>query len=114
MERSSVPRIATGFGAGMGRTGDVCGAIAGAIIAIGLKHGRDTAEEDREVAYSHTRALMATFEQEFRSVRCRDLIGVDLRTPEGQEELHRRNIHAELCTRFVAFAAVEAFSLLGE
>lgn len=32
-----VPRIAFGFAGGIGNTGAVCGAVAGAVMAIGLK-----------------------------------------------------------------------------
>ena len=41
LECSCVPRIATGFGGGMGRCGEVCGAVTGAIMAIGMVLGRD-------------------------------------------------------------------------
>ena len=40
---SIIPRIATGFGGGVGRNGDICGALSGAVIAIGLALGRDKA-----------------------------------------------------------------------
>ncbi len=39
-ENNIIPRIATPFGAGIGGRGSVCGALSGAIMAIGLKYGR--------------------------------------------------------------------------
>jgi C_GCAxxG_C_C family probable redox protein len=42
-----IPKIATGFASGIGRKGSICGALAGAIMAIGLRYGRN-AVEDRE------------------------------------------------------------------
>ena len=45
-------RLATGFGGGMGLYGDTCGALAGAVLAVGAVHGRMTLPdgEGREVA----------------------------------------------------------------
>ena len=34
-----VVKLATGFGAGMGRTQETCGAVSGAILALGLRGG---------------------------------------------------------------------------
>ena len=37
-----VPRMATCFGGGVGRSfTDICGALSGAVMALGLAHGRD-------------------------------------------------------------------------
>ena len=41
-----IPRIATGFAAGMGRSGETCGAISGAILGLGLRYGRDNLKEE--------------------------------------------------------------------
>jgi C_GCAxxG_C_C family probable redox protein len=39
-------KMATGFGGGVGLYGDTCGAITGAIIAVGAVHGRSTLPTD--------------------------------------------------------------------
>src|SRR5512136_28960 len=47
-----IPKIATAFGGGIGRRGSLCGALTGAIMAIGLKHGTDkTVLIEKEKAY---------------------------------------------------------------
>jgi len=45
-------KMATGFGGGVGLYGDTCGAIAGAVMAVGAVHGRGQlpANEDRKAA----------------------------------------------------------------
>lgn len=45
-------KMATGFGGGVGLFGDTCGAIAGAVLAVGAVHGRDQLpqNEDRKAA----------------------------------------------------------------
>lgn len=116
IESDCVPKIATPFGGGMGRYGEVCGALTGALMAMGLKLGRqgddDTAARDR--AYPKAVRLMRAFEIEFGSVECRALTGCDLLTPEGQKRMQDEGLHANLCTKLVVFAAEEAYKIITE
>jgi len=41
-------KVATGFVGGVGLYGDTCGAITGAIIAVGCVHGRDQLPQDSD------------------------------------------------------------------
>ena len=41
-------KVATGFGGGVGLYGDTCGAITGAVIAVGCVHGRDQLPQDSD------------------------------------------------------------------
>lgn len=43
-----VKKVATGFGGGVGLYGDTCGAITGAVMAVGAVHGRSTLPEDED------------------------------------------------------------------
>jgi len=63
IECSCIPKIATGFGAGLGRHGEICGAITGAVMALGLKYGRsDTKDpEAKEKAYAIVDGFIKTF-----------------------------------------------------
>ncbi len=47
-----VMKLATGFGGGVGLFGDTCGAVTGAILAVGAVHGRSELppDEDRKKA----------------------------------------------------------------
>jgi len=40
-----VKKMATGFGGGVGLFGDTCGAITGAVLAVGAVHGRSSLPE---------------------------------------------------------------------
>jgi len=77
-------KLASGFGGGMGRLAETCGAVTGAFMAMGLKFGAATAErEAREPIYARVRELAARFKACHGSLICRDLLGCDLSTPEG-------------------------------
>lgn len=95
------PDIATGFGAGIGRRGSVCGAVTGGIIAINLKYGRMKPGEDREKSYALALNFYKMFEKEFSSAICYDLIGCDLTTSGGQKVFKESNLFEKKCVRFV-------------
>ena len=41
-------KIATPFGGGMGHAGQICGAVSGALMAIGLARGITEYDQDRK------------------------------------------------------------------
>jgi C_GCAxxG_C_C family probable redox protein len=98
-----VPKVATGFGGGIGRKGSVCGALTGGIMALGLEMGRmdpkDAQARDR--LYAIARGIYERFEREFGTVLCYNLTQCDLTTPEGQKKAKDLNLHKNLCSQFV-------------
>ena len=93
LDRETAMKLASGFGAGMARRQEVCGAVSGAIMAIGLKHGqaREDDKAAKETAYRLSRELMDRFQAEFGSCLCRELLpGIDLRQRPGSSATKRR------------------------
>ena len=107
LDRETALRVATAFGGGMGHRGDTCGAVTGAFMAIGLKHGRLRAddEETRDLAYALVNRFVEEFEWRHGSVVCRELLGCDISTPEGMEHASRNNLAGTRCPNFVRDAA---------
>ena len=105
MRSKIIPRIATGFGGGIGRQGYVCGALSGGVIALGLKCGRGKAEniQARDKTYTLARELFKRFKEEFRSINCYELIECNLTTPEGLEK--SKKIQSEKCAKYIARTA---------
>lgn len=98
-------RVANGFGAGMGRKQDVCGALTGGILVLNLLYGRGENEDrqKQEDTYGKTRQLMDGFEKKFTTCSCRKLLdGCDLLSPEGQERFKSEKM-IEKCHGFVAY-----------
>ncbi len=95
--------IASPFGAGMGRTQNVCGAVSGAIMVIGLRYGKGARDEDerREDAYARTARFLDLFKTAHGSINCRELIGVDLSTPESRARAHESGLFERLCAAYV-------------
>lgn len=81
-------KIATGFGGGMGRKQEVCGAVSGAIMVLGLIYGRGEHDgrEKQEITYATVRELIDGFTKECGSINCKELLsGCELMTAEGQK-----------------------------
>jgi C_GCAxxG_C_C family probable redox protein len=108
-------KVATGLGAGMGRRGEVCGALTGGILVLGLKYGRG-GQQDRsatEETYQKTLELMARFEQQHGSCICRVLLdGCDLRTAEGQQYFKEQDLLHKTCAGCVQTVVEEVAKLL--
>jgi C_GCAxxG_C_C family probable redox protein len=105
-----IPRIATGFGGGISRNGDVCGALTGAVMGIGLAAGRDSSEESRDPCYAVADRFYSAFIKEFGTCKCHELTGVDLKTEKGRETQAR--IHSEHCTKIVSWATRVACQMI--
>lgn len=108
-----IPRIATGFGGGIARNGDTCGALSGAVMAISLAFGRDGPDQSRDQCYTAVDRFYDDFVKMFKSCKCRELTGVDFKTPEGNA-LYRERVHRERCTPIVEWAAKTATRIIKE
>ncbi|MDD1749312.1 MAG: C-GCAxxG-C-C family protein [Methanothrix sp.] len=81
-------RIATGFGGGMGRKQEVCGAVSGGILVLGLLHGRGKhdGKERVEKTYAEVRDFIDAFIGVHGTICCRELLsGCSLLTEEGRK-----------------------------
>lgn len=113
VESALLPRIATGFCSGMARTGGTCGALTGAMMGISLALGRSQPNETLQPAYEATQRLVREFEQAFGTRACRELLGCDLGTAEGQAHF-RENRLGERCLAFTGAAAEMAARILAQ
>ncbi len=100
-------KVAGAFGGGMGRLGETCGAVTGALMVIGLKHGKikDDDDEARERTYELAQEFTARFRARNESLLCRELLGHDLNTPDGMKAVADKQLFLALCPRFVRQAA---------
>jgi C_GCAxxG_C_C family probable redox protein len=99
-EKNTALRIACGFGAGMGRNEEVCGAVTGGIMVLGTRYGRGEKDERTatEVTYAKTRELMSQFVKKHGTFICRKLInGCELTTEEGQRQFKENDLLNKTC-----------------
>lgn len=98
-------KLATQFGGGC-RKGEVCGAVSGALMVLGLKHGHyhANAPEEKENAYKIAEDFMNRFIAKKGTVVCRELLGYDLTKPEDIEKIREENLFKTLCPEMVRCA----------
>jgi C_GCAxxG_C_C family probable redox protein len=99
-------RIATGFGSGMGRLCEVCGALTGAFMVIGLKYGKFITDgsrygTDTETTYELVADLAQRFKVRNGSIYCRDLIGYDLSNPEERAKVVQLGLFKTTCKKCI-------------
>ena len=97
-------KIASGFGAGMGRHCETCGAVTGAYMAIGLKYGHTSSDDKdgKEKTYSMIREFARRFKERNQSTCCEDLLGTHM--VKGDKEKAARRVK-EVCPKMVRDAA---------
>lgn len=85
----------------MGRKEEVCGAVTGGILVLGLRHGRGS-KDDRSamvLTYRKTRELMDEFAKKHGTFICRKLLnGCELTAEEGQKYFKENDLLNKICT----------------
>ena len=109
-----VPRIGRLFAGGIGRTGSVCGAVVGGVMALGLVVEPGETMEEALAAMGVAAEFRRRFESEMGSINCRDLTGLDLTTPEGMKAIMGHEMEQNVCLPAVAAAYRIALDLLRE
>ena len=92
-------RLGAAFSGGMFR-GDTCGAVTGALMALGLAFGDDGALIGQKAA-----EFQAAFTERFGSTICRDLLGYDLSVPGELEKARESGRMTEACSAYVRGAS---------
>lgn len=111
--RESVMKQASGFGAGMGRLQEVCGALTGAYMVIGLSNGSHKPDDIRkEFVYGAIQELTRKFVVLNREVTCKKLIKVDLNTEHGREMHRSVDIREKVCEKCVSDSVALLFDIL--
>jgi C_GCAxxG_C_C family probable redox protein len=106
LDESMALRIAQGFGGGMGHTGNVCGAVTGAYMALGLAN--PASKENPRQSVDKTYALVQEFDKRFKklhgTVNCSELLGYDLTKPEIVVKAREAGVFTTKCPNYVADA----------
>jgi len=115
MTKDCCLRLASPFGSGIARMQETCGAIAGALMVIGLKYGKGEQglESDKANAYKISLQLISKFKERHQSINCFELLdNLDINTPEGMAEIHKRELFRCKCSKYVQDAVEIAESIL--
>ena len=104
IDEKTALKIASGFGGGMA-CAETCGAVTGAYMVIGMKHGHSTSNPDDK---ARTKMLVRQFNEKFKqehgSLICKQLTGFDISTPEGSTNASEAGVFQNKCPAFIKTA----------
>ena len=102
-DESTLMKLSSSFGGGMGRLREVCGSVSGMFMVTGLLYGYDGPETGKIKAdhYARIQELARRFEEKHGSIVCRRLLGLNVDrddpTPEERTaEYYKKRPCAEM------------------
>jgi C_GCAxxG_C_C family probable redox protein len=108
--------VASAFGGGMARQGWTCGALTGALMALGLHAGYTSAQDNeaKDALYARVQLLTARFEERHGATACRQLTGANMLDPAERQAAADRGVFTTLCPQLVRTAAALVAEELGQ
>lgn len=97
--------LGTQFGGGA-RNAEMCGAVSGALMVLGLKYGhyKQDDSEQKSKAYAIAVDYTARFKKANGSIVCRDLLGYDLTKAEDAAIIKEKNLFGDICPKMIKSA----------
>jgi C_GCAxxG_C_C family probable redox protein len=111
IDEETALKLASPFGGGVAHQGDVCGAVSGALMALGLGRGSATVDKKDET-YRLAEDFIRRFQERHGSILCRELIGHDISTPAGLQSAREQKVFKTICPGLVKDATEIAAEFL--
>lgn len=109
LEQELLMKMASGFGGGMARMREVCGAVSGMFMAFDLLKGSAsfTDKDAKDAQYAFLQRLAGEFKAETGSIICRELLGLESKGPDAPVSTPRTPSFYKKrpCAEMVALAA---------
>ncbi len=108
LDLDTAARLSSSFGGGLGRLRELCGALSGAELALGMLKGYSDVTDPalKSAHYARVRLLAEAFQEKNRTYICRELLRDVQTTPGGEPEPRSPEFYARRpCLRLVGEAA---------
>ncbi len=105
ISQNDILKMSCGFGGGI-RSAEVCGAVSGAVMVIGMKYGNGTVNspEVKASCYEKTVEFINMFREKNKSIVCRDLLGLDIFKDDGMKKAQEANLFQTTCIDMITDA----------
>ncbi|BCY17654.1 MAG: C_GCAxxG_C_C family protein [Chloroflexi bacterium] len=95
-------KMALGMGGGLGRSGEVCGALSGGIMVLGMKYGVNSMDGEankvaKEKVYALDQELIRRFKERAGAIRCNDILGFDMNDADARKVASEKGVFATRC-----------------
>ena len=109
LDEKMTAKMVSGFGGGVGRMREVCGAVSGMVLVLNMIYGSgDLSDKNaKDGQYARIQAVAGAFKEQCGSIVCRELLGLDKKaaTPAVSEERTAAYYKKRPCAELVALAA---------
>jgi C_GCAxxG_C_C family probable redox protein len=115
LERNTLLKMASPFGSGIAKTQQTCGAVTGALMAIGLKYGKgvDGTEADKIHAYDLAQKLMTEFSRAHGCTDCKTLMNnLDMNNAGDMAKIKELDLFRVNCVNYIQTAVKLADEIL--
>jgi C_GCAxxG_C_C family probable redox protein len=102
MDKEKGLKLCGGLGGGL-RFGEVCGAVSGAVLVIGLKYGHADASdiESKLLCHAKTAEFIRIFKEKSGSIVCKEILGYDISTQQGMQQAKDKGLFKTTCVDMV-------------
>ncbi|TFH07464.1 MAG: C_GCAxxG_C_C family protein [Candidatus Thorarchaeota archaeon] len=106
MDFDQIMPLAAGLGAGIAHEGNVCGAVSGAIAALGVIESRvyTDALEQKEAVYASGEEFIRRFKLKNGTIVCDQLTGIKMIDIKARKNASEDGTFSKLCPTFVSDA----------
>lgn len=115
LDRHTALKISACFGGGM-KKGEVCGAVSGALMVLGLKKGFFLEEDThgKERASLYTKLFIDRYENVQGAITCKEILGHDISIPSEKAQVQMKGLFGEICPKAIETAIVILEDILHE
>lgn len=105
LDKDTANKMAACFGGGM-MEGETCGAVTGALMTIGLKHGHyeENHTSQKEIMAEKSMEFKSKFLKQYNSCKCKEILGYDVSKAEDMEIIAQKNLIMDTCPKLVSNA----------
>jgi C_GCAxxG_C_C family probable redox protein len=103
MDFEEIFHLSAGFGGGVGLQGHICGAVSGAVAALGVinsKRFNDT-KKHKEATYESAAKFMHRFKEKNGSIICDDLTGIEMADKKAHDRAMEDGTFEKVCPGYV-------------
>lgn len=102
LDKDTALKLAAGFGGGL-RRAEVCGAVSGAVMALGLRYGhcREGDNVTKLNANARTDEFISKFEERNRTIICRKLLGYDISDEQQHKQAAEKGMFSTICPKVI-------------
>jgi C_GCAxxG_C_C family probable redox protein len=95
--------VSCGFGGGMGRMQEKCGAVTGSFMVLSIYAGSKNQNniDKKEKSYPLIREFNERFQQLNKSTVCRTILNCDIQTEEGHKYAVENNLFGTVCKKCI-------------